>query len=164
MLNILVVCENNAALSIMAESMINAASKGRWHAFSAGSRPAREFDRHALQAMKELELPLPQVSRPVHWSNFAGPSALSFDVVATLSEAIDWQRMPEWRGAPKLMHWTLPDPLAVPVPFGERLAVLRFVRDLVAEKVKVLLDENRFAAPSVLANDNGADASRRRAG
>ncbi|MCB1519762.1 MAG: hypothetical protein KDJ37_04205 [Hyphomicrobiaceae bacterium] len=167
MRNILVLCENNAGLSIMIEAAINAKGGLGWNAASAGHRVAPQFNRYAILAMREAGLPMPKHMAPRGWHHFATAASPRFDIVLTLSENIAWEEMPDWPGAPRLLHWALPDPLAVPATADERLETFKIVLELAGAKVETLLeDEHRAERLLRQANDNvaGNGGSSRRYG
>lgn len=158
MRNVLVVCDNNAALSVIVEALINARGNGAWRAFSAGASPSTHINRHALQALRSAGVPLDLEAKPKSWTHFATTAAPRLDVVITLSEALPFDQMPDWPGAPRQLHWALPDPLAVPASPSERAAMFEAVAGIASAKVDAFLeDERRVRMMPDRANDN-ADA------
>ena len=56
--NVLFVCTGNFARSILAEALLNAAARGRFRAFSAGSQPKGEVHPLALRGLQALRIPI----------------------------------------------------------------------------------------------------------
>src|SRR5258705_11566761 len=55
--NVLFVCENNSALSIMAEAILNAVAAGRFGAFSAGCYPDGSIDAYTIEFLARHHMP-----------------------------------------------------------------------------------------------------------
>lgn len=162
MRNILVLCKTNAARSIMVETCINAAAAGSWQAFSAGSHPESQFNAYTLMALRERGFMLDVDRQPQSWNAFCGENAPRFDVVLTVCEDVSWEKLPAWPGAPRLLHWALPDPTLGASTPTERADMFRAVLDLVEMKVAdFLADERDEVVPAIQANDNRRTAARR---
>ena len=114
MLDVLFLCTGNSARSILAEAMLNDPSigRGRFRAFSAGSRPRGTVHPFALDILS-----LHQMStfglRSKNWGEFAGPDAPRMDFVFTVCDSAAREPCPLWPGDPVTAHWSVPDPAAV---------------------------------------------------
>lgn len=155
MKNILVVCRTNSFMSPVVETVINARSGGAWRAFSAGSEPAERINPYAFLALKEAGMALQASQSPVNWREYSGANAPRFEIVLTVSENVAWEDMPVWNGVPRLVHWAMPDPVAVPCSPSERLGLVIAWCDLACAKVEAFLLEERDALHvRPVANDN----------
>ena len=54
--NVLFICTENSARSILAEAAMNSLSNGRFHAFSAGSNPSGNVHPMAIAVLEDLRL------------------------------------------------------------------------------------------------------------
>jgi arsenate reductase len=112
--NVLFLCTHNTARSIMAEAILNnlAVNKGRFRAFSAGSHPAEQLNRFALEQIRTAGLPSFGLLNK-NWNEFAAPDAPEMHFVFTLCDTVAAEVCPVWPGDPITAHWGLADPAAV---------------------------------------------------
>jgi arsenate reductase len=110
--NVLFLCTGNSARSILAESILNKEGKGRFRAFSAGSRPKGEVNPHALKELDALGYPSTGFSSK-SWDVFAEEGAPEMDFIFTVCDSAAGEACPVWIGHPMTAHWGVEDPAAV---------------------------------------------------
>jgi arsenate reductase (thioredoxin) len=133
--NVLFLCTGNSARSIMAEAMLNTASRGRFITFSAGSFPAGMINHFALEQIEAIGYPLANL-RSKSWDEFAGRDAPHMDIVITVCENAAGEVCPVWPGQPITAHWGFRDPAAVEGSIEE----IRHAFATVCREIKTRLD------------------------
>jgi protein-tyrosine-phosphatase len=107
--NILFLCTSNSARSIMAEAIMNRAAMGRFHAYSAGSKPGGQVNPYAMALLTRMNHDTADL-RSESWDEFGGPDAPRMDFVFTVCDQAAAEECPFWPGQPMTAHWGMPDP------------------------------------------------------
>lgn len=111
-LNVLFLCTGNSARSIMAETILSVIGKGRFKAFSAGSRASGSVNSLALELLEKNKLPTKGL-RSKNWDEFVRPGAPFLHFVFTVCDQAAAEPCPIWPGQPMTAHWGIRDPAAV---------------------------------------------------
>src|SRR5690348_3642302 len=109
--NVLFLCTGNSARSVLAEAILNLSGKGRFRAFSAGSRPKTNVNPHTLNLLRHLGYDTSAL-RSKSWSEFAVAGTPELDFVFTVCDNAAGETCPFWPGQPMTAHWGIPDPAA----------------------------------------------------
>ncbi len=123
--NVLFLCSQNSARSIMAESLLNQWGKGRFKAYSAGSTPAAAPNPHALRLLASLNLPTSTL-RSKSWDEYAAAASPVMDFIFIVGEP-GGMALPAWPGNPMIAHWEVDDPVGL-APDGDELAQMNAFR------------------------------------
>ena len=108
--DVLFICSGNSARSIFAEALLRDLGKGKFQAFSAGTRPNTELNPFALEVLKRNGHDIAGL-RSKHISEFQQPDAPVMDFVFTVCDTAAAEECPPWPGQPITGHWGLPDPV-----------------------------------------------------
>ena len=126
-LEIVFVCVENARRSQMAEGFANAFGQGRLKVYSAGSSPSSKIDPIVIEVMKEKGIDLSR-KRPKGLDDLP-PVEMDYLVTMGCEETCPAV------SARKIIEWQIPDPK------GKSIDIFRGVRDLIEDKVRILLNE-----------------------
>jgi arsenate reductase len=110
--NVLFICTDNSARSILAESLVNDWGQGRFKGYSAGSFPKGEVHPCAIELLSRFSLPRGNLCSK-SWDQFAKPGAAKMDFVITLCDQAAREPYPIWPGQPIIAHWPVIDPAAI---------------------------------------------------
>jgi arsenate reductase (thioredoxin) len=106
MLNILILCTGNSCRSVLGEALINHLGKGRFRAYSAGSRPTGKVNANALATLKRNGLPT-EGYQSQSWDEFADTP---IDIAITVCDSAAGETCPVYLNSVIRAHWGLPDP------------------------------------------------------
>ncbi|MBU6334882.1 MAG: metalloregulator ArsR/SmtB family transcription factor [Chloroflexi bacterium] len=125
-------CRANSARSQIAEGWLRSLSGGRITVRSAGTQPAR-LHPLAEQVMREVGIDIGHH----HAKHVDALASLAADAVVTVCD-IAREECAVWRQAGTQLHWSIPDPAAIPED-AARLAAFRAVRDALRLRVAGLM-------------------------
>ncbi|HEY3077485.1 MAG TPA: arsenate reductase ArsC [Burkholderiales bacterium] len=103
-MNVLFVCEDNSALSIMAESILNSVAPGRFGAYSAGCYPNEWLNAYAVEFLAQHRMPVAN-SRAKSLELYRRPGAPRMDFIITLCDVAADAHFAGWPGDPFIAHW-----------------------------------------------------------
>ncbi|MFG1463282.1 helix-turn-helix domain-containing protein [Xanthobacter sp. DSM 24535] len=110
--SVLLVCSGNSARSVIAEALLNREGRGRFRAYSAGSRPKRKPHPMTLDLLGSLGYDTVNLASK-SWDGFAVADAPEMDFIITTCDAAAGEICPAFPGHPLQAHWGLPDPILV---------------------------------------------------
>ena len=139
MFNVLFLCTGNSARSILAEAYLNSAGKGRFNAYSAGSRPGGRVNPFALELLEKSRIATSGL-RSKSWDEFAVPGAPRMDFVFTVCDTAAAEPCPYWPGQPMTAHWGVPDPAAVDGSDEVKRKAFRSALQVLSTRINLLLN------------------------
>ena len=135
--NVLVLCTGNSARSILGEVLFNTLGKGKFKAYSAGSKPAGRVNPTALEWLQQQGYSTAGL-RSKSWDEFAAPGAPEFDFIITVCDNAAGEACPLWLGKPETAHWGIPDPAHVEGEEARRIAFKKAAEQL-ARRIQLFM-------------------------
>ena len=108
--DVLFICSGNSARSIFAEALLRDLGRGKFQAFSAGTRPGTALNPFALDILKRNGHDISGL-RSKHIAEFQQPGSIVMDFVFSVCDTAAAEECPPWPGQPITGHWGLPDPV-----------------------------------------------------
>jgi arsenate reductase len=118
----------------MAEALLNRKGKGRFHAESAGSKPATQVNPYAIETLREYG---------IEWHGH-GPRTVEglerepWDFVITVCDRAK-ESCPIFPGQPMLAHWGMPDPAEAEGDDAAKRAAFRDAFLLLSRRIDLLV-------------------------
>lgn len=134
----LVLCTGNSARSILGEVLFNVLGKGKFIAYSAGSKPAGRVNPGALEWLLEQGYSIAGL-RSKSWDEFAAPGAPEFDFIFTVCDNAAGEICPIWPGKPATAHWGVADPAHVEGDEARRAAFKKAAEQL-ARRIQMFMN------------------------
>jgi len=135
--NVLILCTGNSARSILGEVLFNVLGKGKFKAYSAGSKPAGKVNPGALEWLEGRGYSM-QGLRSKSWDEFAVPGAPEFDFIFTVCDNAAGEVCPIWLGKPATAHWGIPDPAHIEGDEARRAAFNKAAEQL-ARRIRMFM-------------------------
>ncbi len=132
----LVLCTGNSARSILGEALFNTLGKGRFKAYSAGSKPAGRVNPFALELLQQQGHSIAGL-RSKNWDEFAAPGAPEIDFIFTVCDNAAGETCPIWPGRPASAHWGIPDPAHVEGGDEAKRAAFRKAYEQLARRIQL---------------------------
>ena len=137
--NILFLCSDNSARSILAEALATTLSHGRLIGYSAGAKPTGAVHPMAVELIQSMGYPL-EVLRSKSWDEFGCEGAPKMDYIITLCDSAVGEECPYWPGHPSTAHWGFPDPAAVKAGDEAMLHAFKQVEMGLRNRIELLMD------------------------
>ncbi len=131
---VLFLCTGNSARSQMAEALLNRKGQGRFHAESAGSRPAARVNPYAIQALADIG---------ISWEGrqprgIDGLVNQHWDLIITVCDNAK-EACPVFPGQPTFAHWGMDDPAEVEGSNEVKQRAFEGARNLLSRRIDLLL-------------------------
>ena len=137
--NVLFLCTGNSARSVLAEAYLNSAGKGRFKAYSAGSKPGGRVNPFALELLEKSRVDTVGL-RSKSWDEFAAPDAPKMDFVFTVCDNAAAEPCPFWPGQPMTAHWGVPDPAAAEGSDDEKRRAFKQALSALSARINLLVN------------------------
>ncbi len=135
--SVLVLCTGNSARSILGEVLFNTLGKGKFKAYSAGSKPAGKVNPGALEWLN-ANCHSTDGLRSKSWDKFSAAGAPNIDFIFTVCEHAAGEVCPLWPGKPATAHWGIPDPAHIEGDEARRAAFSKAAEQL-ARRIQLFM-------------------------
>jgi len=134
--NVLFLCNQNSARSIIAEALLEKVGRGRFRAYSAGAEPAREPVPEVIDRLKALGHDVSNLHSK-SWDEFKGPEAPRMDFIIALCDAPNGQFCPDLGTQFVTGAWPLPDPAQFTGSATERTTLLNELYAMIRRRIEI---------------------------
>ena len=136
---VLFICVHNGARSQMAEAYLIHFGEGLFQVESAGLEPG-VLNPRVVQVLQEDGIDISRNKTKSVFDMFK--QGKSYDFVITVCDETSAEKCPVFPGDAKRLHWSFPDPSALPGTEEARLEGTRAIRDVIKAKVKQWIYED----------------------
>jgi protein-tyrosine-phosphatase len=143
--NVLFLCPDNSAVSIIAEAILNRWEGRGFRAFSAGTRRALEVHPLAFDLLRANRI-WRQDLRPKDCGEFLGQDAPRMDFVISLGSQAPDGLPSSWPGTPRVIHWRISEPRVDGRP-AENLRALRKTFSELETRINLFVLVNQRETP-----------------
>jgi ArsR family transcriptional regulator, arsenate/arsenite/antimonite-responsive transcriptional repressor / arsenate reductase (thioredoxin) len=134
--NVLFICTQNSARSIMAEAILEKVGRGKFNAYSAGSAPAAAPIPEVLDRLASMGHDIKGLHSK-SWNVFTGPEAPRMDFVLTLCDTSNGEACPDLGDKPITATWPFPDPAKFVGSAVERTALLNQLYGMIRRRLEI---------------------------
>ncbi|WP_426434502.1 arsenate reductase ArsC [Bradyrhizobium genosp. P] len=134
--NVLFLCTQNSARSIMAEAILEQIGKGKFHAYSAGSEPARAPLPEVLDRLRKLGHDVGRL-RCKSLDEFTRPQAPRMDFIIALCDTPQGQFCPDVDSRFVTGAWPLPDPAKFTGSAPEKTTLLNELYAMIRRRIEI---------------------------
>ena len=134
--NVLFLCTQNSARSIMAEAILQEIGKRRFRAYSAGSDPAPAPMADVIRKLQSIGHDVSTLHSK-SWSEFMRPDAPRMDFVIALCDTPRRQKCPDFGDTVITAAWPLPDPAKFSGKPAERAVMLNELYSSIRRRLEI---------------------------
>ncbi len=138
-IRVLFLCTGNSARSIMAEALLRYYAPDRFEVYSAGLVP-KGINPYTIRVMNEIGLDV-SGGRSKDVMEFLGKVQVGYAITVCSNAE---ERCPIFPFSTQRLHWPFEDPAAFEGSDDEKLAKFREVRDLIDERIRAWLAEQKI--------------------
>lgn len=110
--NVLFLCTNNSARSVVGEILATQISNGKFIGYSAGSTPGGKVNPFAVEIAEKYSYDLTKL-RSKSWDEYSQVDAPQMDFIITVCDNAAGEICPLWPGKPATAHWGYSDPSVI---------------------------------------------------
>ena len=138
--NVLFLCTQNSARSIMAEAILDKIGRPRFEGWSAGSAPRPDGPlREVLTLLKTLGHDVSDL-RSKSWNELSGAAAPQMDFVITLCDTIQDQACPDFGDTFVTAAWPFPDPAKFKGSEIEKATMINALYGMIRRRLEIFVN------------------------